>query len=95
MENVYPDYAAQVAFYAVGLPGESLQKLDNYRQQEGYPWPVAEPVGGMLKDLRIVVQSTKIAFDSNGVITYRDGYGRGDPGTWREVFEQLAESGNQ
>jgi hypothetical protein len=35
-------------------------------------------------------QSTKIAIDGNGVITYRDGFGRGDLDKWRKALEHLA-----
>ena len=46
----------------------------------------------MLRDLNVLVQSTKVAFDGNGVQTYRDGFGGGGPDEWRGVFEQLAAS---
>lgn len=93
MKEVYPDFTNRVAFYAVGSdPGESLERLERYRQDQGYPWPVATGEGDILRDLDVLVQSTKIAFDANGVITYRDGYGRGDPEEWRRVFQELATS---
>ena len=92
LKEIYPDYSKAVAFYAVGTdPTESLQRLEEDRKEEGYPWPVAEPVGRMLADFRILRQSTKIAFDSRGSITFREGYGTGDEGTWRRVFEDLAD----
>ena len=53
---------------------------------------MAEPTGTMLRDLKVLVQSTKIAVDSQGVIIYRDGYGQGDEETWRQVFQDLASS---
>ena len=91
MKEIYPDYADQVAFYAVGAdPSESIEKLDAYGQAQGYPWPMAYPEDGTLSDLRVLVQSTKIAFDRNGVIIYRDGFGGGGPDTWKQVFEDLA-----
>ncbi len=34
-----------------------------------------QPVGSMLSDLRITSQSSMIAMDSQGVITFRKGYG--------------------
>ena len=52
--GIYPDYADSVAFYAVGVdPSEDLELKESYRQQEGHPWPVADPVGSMLRDLKI------------------------------------------
>ena len=93
LKSIYPEYADRVDFYAVGSdPTESLKVLEAYRQQQGYPWPVAEAVGTTLRDLKVQVQSTKLAFDSQGVIVYRDGYGQGGPDRWRQVFQELAAS---
>ena len=91
--DIYPEFAGQVAFYAVGQdPTESLGEMEQYRERQGYPWPVAEPIDKMLIDLRVLQQSTKIAVDARGIITYRAGYGRGDPDTWWQVFQGLAKS---
>ncbi len=93
MKEVYPEFADQVRFYAVGTdPTESLDGLERYREEQGYPWPIALPDPNMLSSFRVLTQSTKIAIDDRGAIVYRDGYGRGDPDTWREVFARLAES---
>lgn len=73
-------------------PSEKLEKLEAYREREGHPWLVAEPQGPMLRDLKVLVQSTKVAVDPNGVIIYREGYGQGGEETWRQVFEDLAAS---
>ena len=93
MQNIYPDYAGDVAFYAIGVhPGivENLADLERYRQQSNHPWPVAVAPRQLLADLNVTIQSTKIAFDRNGTITYREGMGRGDNATWHQVFTQLA-----
>ncbi len=91
LKSVYPEYAGQVAFYAIGSdPTEGISTLESYRQKQGYPWPVAEAVGATLRDLQVQVQSTKVAFDANGVIIYRDGYGKGSDDRWRQVFQELA-----
>ena len=48
-----------------------------------------QPVGTMLADLQIVSQSSMIAVDSAGVITFRKGYGgRGD---YSAAFSELAQ----
>ena len=92
MKEVYPDYSGRVAFYAVGSdPTESLELLERFRQEQGYPWPVATPVGDLLRDFEVLVQSTKVAFDSHGVIVYRAGYGQGGLEEWRQGFEELAQ----
>ena len=74
-------------------PAETLEILEQDRQKNGYPWPVAELTGAGLRDFKVVSQSTKIALDSSGVITYREGFGGGDLNKWKEVFASL-KSGN-
>ncbi len=95
LKDIYPEYADAVDFYAIGTFSkriESLETLESYRQKQGHPWPVANPTdAAILQDLGVTVQSTKIAFDGNGVITYRDGFGDGDPEAWRQVFAELAQ----
>ena len=93
MKSVYPEFGDQVAFFAIGQdPSESLGEMEQYRERQGHPWPVAKPDPKMLIDLRVIQQSTKIAVDARGLITYRSGYGRGDPDAWRQVFRGLAKS---
>ena len=93
MKVIYPDYADQVNFYAVAVSStfDSLDQLERHREKNGYPWPVANAVneGQVLADLSVAKQSTKIAFDSRGVITYRDGFGSGGEDVWRQVFTEL------
>ena len=97
MKEVYPEFSDQVNFYAVGTftrAVEDLNKLESYREQRGHPWLVANPVNerDALASLNVSIQSTKIAFDSRGVITYRDGFGNGGPDVWRQVFTGLIQS---
>ncbi|SVC80817.1 uncharacterized protein METZ01_LOCUS333671, partial [marine metagenome] len=43
MKDVYPEFADNVDFYAIGQsPFESIDLLESYRIKESYPWPVAE-----------------------------------------------------
>ena len=37
-----------------------------------------------------LLDGPEIAIDGNGVITYRDGFGRGDLDKWRKALEHLA-----
>ena len=95
MKEIYPDYANDVEFYAVGLhPGlkEEMKVLKAYKEQHGYPWAVATAHPDLMAKLGVVIQSTKIAFDSNGTITYREGMGAGNEETWRSVFSELSQS---
>ena len=97
MKDIYPDYATEVAFYAVGLhPGlkEEMAVLKAYKEQNGYPWPVATGPTEMMAVMGVTIQSTKIAFDSEGTIIYREGMGAGDEATWRRVFSELSQSPN-
>jgi len=52
---------------------------------------VAEIDPKILKDLKVLQQSTKIALDHQGVITYRAGYADGGVDKWRQVFDELLE----
>ncbi len=92
MKEVYPEFADRVDFYAVGQdPSESLEKMERYRQEQGYPWPVAKTDTSTLRRLEVLQTSTKLAVSNRGVIFYRAGHGGGDPERWRAVFRQLVE----
>ena len=92
MKDLYPEFAGRVDFYAIGQsPFESIEILEADRVKEGYPWPVAEIDPDVLKELRVLQQSTKIALDHQGIITYRAGYADGGPDEWRKIFADLAE----
>ena len=56
---------------------------------------MAKLTGSGLQDLRVLMQSTKIAIDSNGVITSRDGFGQGNVDKWQKVLENLASNRDQ
>ena len=95
MATLDSKYTEDVAFYLVGSdPTQTVQLLERNRQKQDYPWPVAELTGSGLRDLRVLQQSTKIAIDGYGVITYRDGYGQGDLDKWRNALEDLAADRN-
>ena len=66
-----------------------MPMLEEFREVQGYPWPVALPGSTMLPSLRIFQRSTKVAFDADGTIVYRQGYGQGNAEGWRQLFEQL------
>ncbi len=90
MKDVYPEYEDGLAFYAVGIdPTENAQTLEQYAKEQGYPWPIAQAGREMLTDLKVIQQSSKLAFDAEGIVTYRAGYGKGNVETWRGVIEGL------
>lgn len=83
------EHAEQVDFYLVAF-NESAATLEEYAAEHGYTGMIsAQPVGTMLADLRIVSQSSMIAVDGNGVITFRKGYGGG--GDFSSEFTKLAQ----
>ena len=68
-------HAEQVDFYLVAF-NEGAGTLEEYISERGFTDMTAtQPVGTMLADLKIVSQSSMIAVDSAGVITFRKGYG--------------------
>ena len=91
LQAIYPEYADEVDFIVVGQdPSEPLGELVAYRDGQGQSWPVALAGPRMLADLRITSQAFKLAFDSGGVITYRAGFGNGNPDVWRGVIADLS-----
>ena len=75
LNPIVAEYAGQVDFYLVAF-NESADTLDAYIAENGYANMTAvQPVGSMLRDLKIVSQSSMLAMDSAGVITFRKGYG--------------------
>ena len=90
IKGLDPKFTDNVNFYIVGSsPGQTVDVLEKDRENEGYPWPVAEIAGNGLRDLEVVAQSTKIALDANGIITYRDSFGQGNIETWGQVLADL------
>ena len=91
LKNIYLEYQDSVAFYAIGVdPTESLSHLRKQKVTMGYDWPVAKAPTSILKDYRIITQSTKVAIDVRGIIIFRAGYGMESEERWRRVFGQLS-----
>ncbi|MBR62159.1 MAG: hypothetical protein CL904_05835 [Dehalococcoidia bacterium] len=83
LRDVYPEFNNDIVFISVGVdPTETMDELVKYKERHSHPWTVAKPLGQMIADLKITSQSTKIAFNSAGIITYRDGYGKGNKEIW-------------
>ena len=91
LKAIYPEFADKVDFYAVNAdPSDSFESVAAFGQSNGYPWPMAQPDGEMIRSFRITKHSTKVAFGADGVIVYRAGFGGGNANEWRELFRQLA-----
>ena len=73
-----------------------ISDFERFRVERGYPFPVAVPQGQMLRDLNITIQSTKVAFDSQGIIVHRAPMGSGvkedAAEIWHGVFTELSAS---
>ena len=88
LKEVYPEFTDDIVFISVGVdPTETMSELVKYKERHSHPWTVAKPLGQMIADLKVTSQSTKIAFNSAGVITYRDGYGKGNREVWAKWME--------
>lgn len=86
---IVAEQSDQVDFYLVSF-SESAETLERYIADNGYSNMIAtQPVGSMLRDLKIVSQSSMIALDSQGVITFRKGYGGGQD--YVGAFQGLAQ----
>ena len=90
LTEIYPAFADKVDFYAVNVDAsDSLKSAAQFGQNQGWTFPVAHPSEGMIRDFKVTKQSTKVAFNGNGLIVYRDGFGRGNADTWTQVFQDL------
>ena len=68
---------------------ESLAKIADYRDSNGYPWTFAAGPRQIAADYGVRVQSTKFGIDRDGVIGWRAEYGTSNTGVWEEWFQQL------
>ena len=91
MKDIQPRFATDVAFIAVDIGDrQDLKELHAFGQEQDYPWSVGRAGRETLKTLDVIVQSTKVAIDTDGVIVYRAGYGEGTSKDWTSVFEMLS-----
>ena len=91
LKNIYPEFADNVDFYAVNIdPTDDMERLEAFREDQGYPWPIAHSGKDTLTRLNVTYQSTKVAIGADGIIVYRERMGGGDPDKWREVFQELS-----
>ncbi len=91
LSQIVPEYAEQVDFYLVSY-NENAATLEDYISGRQYAdMTPAQPVGSMLRDLRIVSQSSMLALDANGVIAFRKGFGGGSADKLRSEFQALTQ----
>ena len=88
LNPILADYADRVDFYLVAF-NENAGRLEGYVAENGYSNMTAtQPVGSMLRDLKVVSQSSFIGMDSSSVITFRKGYG-GQSVDFRAELERM------
>ena len=92
MTDLYPEFTNDVDLYAVNYDlSESIESVNRFARDRGYTFPVAQPPNrDMAADYGVTYQSTKVAFGGDGVIVYRDGFGKGNADKWRQVFQDLS-----
>ena len=70
MKDLYSEFADRVDFYAIGYSRlETIAQLEYDRINQGYPWPLAKVEHNVLRDLRVLQQSSKTALHHQGVHT--------------------------
>ena len=90
LSGIYPEHAAGVDLYAVNVDTfASLEDAVEYGQNQDWTFPVAKPDDGMVRNFNIIKHSVKVAFGRDGVIVYRDGFGKGGADKWTQVFQDL------
>ena len=92
LSGIYPEYSEGVNLYAVNVDTfASLEEAVEYGQNQGWTFPAVKPDEGMVRNFNIIKHSVKVAFGRDGVIVYRDGFGKGDAGKWAQVFQDLTQ----
>ena len=78
-------------FVVAADPTESLMDIMRMIPDIDLPWQPATPSAGLLVDLGIKVQSTKLVLDKENTVVARYGYGRGNSKQWISVLSSLME----
>ena len=90
LKAVQPLYN-NVTFIAVDIDvGANLEELRMFANDQGYPWEIGISSRGLLEELGILTQSTKVAIDRDGIVIYRKGFAEGNIEEWISVFERLS-----
>ena len=92
LREIYPDYEGRVAILGIGQdPSENAGDIERFTRALDLPFDLAPYENDILPDYNIIQQSSKVAVDSNGVITYRAGYSNTlSERDWREVLDGVA-----
>ena len=93
LKDIYPEYQDSVDFYAVNIDiGDNLESLVRFRDEQGYPWPVAQAPLAMPSRYNVPHIPTQVVIDGNGVIVFRGDFGAEPEETWRRLFRELSQA---
>ena len=80
----------QIDIYIISLDKRSdLPEIQKKNNDKGRTLTFVSPLGDSLKSLGILSRSNKIAFHESGDIVYRASMGKGSPGDWDSLFQEL------
>ena len=92
LKKLYPQYGDHVTILAIDTdPTESPERIRRFREDNDYPWPMAATDLETVVTYRVLVQSTKVAVDRDGIIRFREGYGAKNESWWEQVLSELAQ----
>ena len=90
LKEVHPEYADRVNVLAVGVdPGESAEKILDYKNSSGFTWPMTTADSAMLRAYGVTGQATYASLDSNSIILEGVTSGSHNADDWRKVFDGL------
>ncbi len=90
LKDVHPEYADRVNFLAVNVdPGESAEKILNYKNSEGFTWPMTTAHTDTLRAYGVTSQATYATLDSNSIIIEGVTSGSHNADDWRKLFDGL------
>ena len=91
LKDIYSPYQGRVNVVLVGMDlTEGPERLQAYRDQQGYPWQVTVGNRGIIVAYNVLTTATKFVIDADGVIVARDGYGVKSADGWRQVLSSVA-----
>jgi hypothetical protein len=87
---IYSEYEDDVTLVSVGFgAAQTIEVLEEYRQQNDIPWDMAEGGFQVLSDYEVRTQATKLAMNSQGTVLFRKGYSTNSADDWRGYFESI------
>ena len=93
LKEIHPEYADSVDFLAVNVdPTESGGKLLDYKEAEGFVWPMTTADTDMLKRYNVTRQAGHMTLYDSGIIATSINYDSLTADGWRELFQSVISS---